>query len=239
MEPLLLEAIVSALNLFLNYKNCNNNKLDQQVRLNTLRENSWLSGEEKVGLINSAEILTGMQIIVQEFPPLNDSVDPIYAMLNRYEDKAKVYVSENENFCHLRFYTAKELCHLLMDKGDDDSFTNTTSGIIKLISDLQSTFNGSMLSNGYPAYDSEICAYWAACELLLPPEFTEKADEILSSGSADSLRDAAMYFRVPKKIIEQRYLDKSTRDLFDEVHNDHQYQTVSLRPAKLGPKQND
>lgn len=237
MDPSISDAITAARRLFLHYKSSNHGRLDQQVRLTSLREQSWVGGTDKIGAIKAAERLLGIEIKVQEFPPFSADFDPILATLLRYDNKAKIFIAERENFCRQRFFIAKELCHLLMDNGEEDRFVHHTKDIIKLLSDLLLD-EGIPPQETYPAYSSEMFAYWGACELLLPPEFTEKADEILTSGASNSLHQTALHFRVPKALVEQRFLNTKTRSLFDEAHDKHSYKTVDLQPVNLGPNRN-
>ena len=232
-------AVLPARRLFLHYlHSCNGGRLDRQVRLTAVKENSWSQGVAKIGLIEAARRLMGIPISVTEFPSMPGASSdnaPIKAMLARYKNEAKIYVSDEENFCHQRFYVAKELCHLMMDTGHTEVFVQESSDIVQLLKDLQLP-DGHAPSKITEAFKSEILAYWGAVELLLPPEFTTKAQEILNSGSSDSLYQAALEFRVPKSIVERRYLDEDTQAVFEEIYKSHDYKTIDLVPVAMGPK---
>jgi Zn-dependent peptidase ImmA (M78 family) len=234
MDESFLEAIASARQLFLHHKNHNKNQLDKQVRLTSIREPGWDSGAKKVGLLESASRILGMSITVKEFPVMGGHDEPIHAMLMRYENRALIYVSEDENFCYKRFYIAKELCHLLMDNGKEDRFIHTSKDIKKLLSDL-SLQDGLSTENEYPAYRSEILAYWGAVELLLPSEYEEKALELLRAGGSNSLHNTALEFRAPKAIVGRRYLDESFLRIYAEAYKEHSYKTIIMQPVALGP----
>lgn len=231
-------AVVAARRLFLSYKDENNGHLSNQVQLTAVRQAGWHPGDKKVGLIDSASRLTGLTISVSEFPPTpcaaqgDPSGDPIKALLVRKERAVKIYVSERENFCHKRFYVAKELCHLLIDDAGGSQYVHEAHDITRLLKDLLAEHTKEP---DYPAYDSEMCAFWGACEMLLPPEFTDKALELLNRGSGDDLYQAALHFRIPKGLIEQRYLEDTVRDVFEGIHKMPDYQNVKLRPVSLGP----
>lgn len=118
-------------------------------------------------------------------------------MLERYGDRAVIYVRKNQDEDWKRFVSIKELCHLVIDEPEDWSISGA-SIIRKLISEYK-------IDKGKPAdrvIQSEVFAEIAAIELLYPHEGRAVDISNLES-SATTIAKIASYYDIPEAIVER------------------------------------
>ncbi|CAA0097724.1 Uncharacterised protein [BD1-7 clade bacterium] len=173
------------------------------IKLTEKNRGSWLPNQTvSQGLINRANIILDKPVEVEEFS-LGENCH-IQSFLFHYQATAVIFVDkENLNFCHRRFYVAKELVHTLLLEHIPKSATVTPDQVTQLISDL--LHDTTPIKNDVLSRQVEEAAYYGAIELLIPKELiTENMLKIYSSNPSEITGRLAEQFKVPLRIIEFR-----------------------------------
>lgn len=119
-------------------------------------------------------------------------------MIERYADKAVIFIRKGQSEEWKRFIAAKELCHIIADEPEDWSVHGETT-ISKLLAEHQlAGFN--QLAD--PVVQSETFAEIGAIELLYP--FKER---VTDRGNGQTIASIASYYKIPDVIAEQALSD--------------------------------
>ncbi len=122
-------------------------------------------------------------------------------MVERYSDRAKIYVRDDQDRAWLRFISAKELCHILIDI-DDDCSSNGVDTIGYLLEEYK-VENDDLADK---VAQSEMFAEIAAIELMYP--YAERCSdrEKISSGTLTTAQIAEFY-ALPEFIVSRALTD--------------------------------
>jgi Zn-dependent peptidase ImmA (M78 family) len=175
--------------------------IDAFAKAKAVNHYYWMhtDGDEATNGVVSVEniqkiisLMTGVEIFKEEVDVASDFHR---ALIERYDGgkKAYIYVMAAERDDWKRFATVKELCHALIDAGED--FQPDPCVTIHGVKDGAALFDEGSI----PEKDSENLAEIIAMELLYPLELRRADREEMRRGA--TLDDVARQRRVPPKYI--------------------------------------
>lgn len=164
---------------------------------------------------------TNIEIVV---PDVSDSqFDAICWIL---EKKSIIAVMPHNNYCHQRFYAAKELIHLITYEAGASYIVDSVLGVKKLLKELLA--KDKLLDQNSPAVMMDKLAFIGAVELLMPTckvelfrQLRDQAEQKLQgdieSGRIESANlEVAKFLGVPEFVVEMR-LDGDIGKALDDL----------------------
>lgn len=118
-------------------------------------------------------------------------------MIERYEERAVIYIRKGQSEDWKRFIAAKELCHIVADEPEDWSVHGDVT-ISKLLAEHQ--LAGVQLADA--VVQSETFAEIGAIELLYPFK-----DRVKDRENCQTLASIASFYRIPDVFAEQALSD--------------------------------
>lgn len=140
------------------------------------------------------EDMLGISIEVHE---VSFDADHVRGMVERYADRAVIYVRADQSSDYKRYVCTKELCHLLIDQPDDLSILGT-----KTIEDLLVYGSPSSAEIAPPPAQSEKFAELAALELMYPFEFRQ-ADAKKLEEKKITAKKIALEHEIPEFVVDR------------------------------------
>lgn len=109
-------------------------------------------------------------------------------------DYARIQYSSDLNFCWTRFVIAKEMCHCLIDEGEDERITSSNK-LMKLGESLVSDDTATLPE--FPPYITERNAEFLAVETLFPLELRKSHVAEYNAGQITTYQ-LALRYRIPE-----------------------------------------
>lgn len=217
----------------------NHSPLHPPVHLTESNRSGWIHGQDRDnGLISCAQAILKKDLSVQVFDVKEKETKGISvpSFLLHYENKALVFVASEKwlNFCHSRFFVAKEIIHTLLKQTLPETITVEPDAVIELLSGLINQTTPFDDTSPDPQLVEE-AAFYGAIEMLMPNELVEgDALRLLETGW--SHREIAMRYRVPLRVVELR-LNK--QDLFKGFYSKNAGSDISRLKFIIASAQNN
>ena len=157
---------------------------------------------EKVSVENVQKIVSKLAGIPIEKKVITVSDVPIRAFVDRYEDRAEIYVidddtvPENQREAWQKYSTIKELCHIILD--GEDSFEPNPNSTLQQMFEYTGPFLDAEMS---PTLMSERTAEILAMEIYYPLELRRVDRDFLNAGGA--IEELVLKRQVPAVIISR------------------------------------
>lgn len=213
------------------------NPLHPPVHLTEINRSGWLADQARPeGLICCANQILHKDLIVKVYGDEFDEdwVTPVPSFLLHYEDKALIFVANEKrlNFCHSRFFVAKEIVHALLLQVLPDTVTVLPDAVIDLLSGLINSTTPFDDESPDPQLVEE-AAFYGAIEMLMPRELVEN-DALRLEKSGWSHKEIAKRYRIPLRIVELRL---TKLELFNGFYSYNAGQDISRLKFIVGSAQ--